>query len=209
MQIAIIGSGNVGKALAGSFVRAGHEVNLSASDPENARAAAQETGASAADSNTAAVEGADAVVLAVPYQAVEDVLKELEGSLAGKVLIDTTNRVNPADPGSVLDGTSASEQIQALAPSARVVKAFNTVFASQMTEPSVDDVQLDCYVAGDDEEAKRSVLELAGSIGFQPIDAGPLSMARVLEGMALLNITLQIRNGWPWQSGFKLVGPTG
>ncbi|MBA3553000.1 MAG: NADPH-dependent F420 reductase [Actinobacteria bacterium] len=209
MQIAIIGSGNVGKALAGSFVRAGHQVNLSASDPENARAAAQDTGASAADSNTAAVEGADAVVLAVPYQAVEDVLEELDGSLAGKVLIDTTNRVNPADPGSVLDGTSASEQIQALAPSARVVKAFNTVFASRMTEPSVDDVQLDCYVAGDDEEAKRSVLELAGSIGFQPIDAGPLSMARVLEGMALLNITLQIRNGWPWQSGFKLVGPTG
>lgn len=70
MQIAIIGSGNVGKALAGSFVRAGHEVSLSASDPENARAAAQETGARAADSNTAAVEGADAVVLAVPHQAV-------------------------------------------------------------------------------------------------------------------------------------------
>lgn len=211
MQIAIIGSGNVGKALAGSFVRAGHEVNLSASDPENARAAAQETGASAADSNTAAVEGADTVVLAVPYQAVEGVLKELEGSLAGKVLIDTTNRVNPADPGSdsVLDGTSASEQIQALASSARVVKAFNTVFASRMGEPSEDDAQLDGYVAGDDEEAKRSVLELVGSIGYRPIDAGPLSMARVLEGMALLNITLQIRNGWPWQSGFKLVGPTG
>lgn len=117
--------------------------------------------------------------------------------------------MNPADPGSVLDGTSASEQIQALASSARVVKAFNTVFASRMAEPSEDDVQLDAYVAGDDEEAKRSVLELAGSIGFRPIDAGPLSMARVLEGMALLNITLQIRNGWPWQSGFKLVGPTG
>lgn len=209
MQIAIIGSGNVGKALAGSFVRAGHEVSLSASDPENARAAAQETGAGAADSNTAAVEGADVVVLAVPYRAVEEVITELDGALADKVVIDTTNRVDPADPGSVLDGTSASEQVQALASSARVVKAFNTVFASQMTEPSVDDVQLDGYVAGDDEEAKRSVLELAGSIGFRPIDAGPLSMARVLEGMALLNITLQIRNGWPWQSGFKLVGPTG
>lgn len=209
MQIAIIGSGNVGKALAGSFVRAGHEVSLSASDPENARAAAQETGARAADSNTAAVEGADAVVLAVPYQAVEDVITKLEGALAGKVVIDTTNRMDPADPGSVLDGTSASEQIQALASSARVVKAFNTSFASHMSEPSVDDVQLDGYVAGDDEEAKRSVLELAGSIGFRPIDVGPLSMARVLEGMALLNITLQIRNGWPWQSGFKLVGPTG
>jgi predicted dinucleotide-binding enzyme len=86
------------------------------------------------------------------------------------------------------------------------VKAFNTAFASRQADPKVDGTVIDAYVAGDDEQAKRQVLELAKSIGFRPIDAGPLVMARVLEGMALLNIMLQIRNKWPWQQGWKLVG---
>jgi len=62
--------------------------------------------------------------------------------------------------------------------------------------------------AGDDDQARQTVVELTRSIGFRPVDAGPLVMARALEGLALLNIMLQIRNNWPWQAGFKLVGPT-
>jgi predicted dinucleotide-binding enzyme len=76
-----------------------------------------------------------------------------------------------------------------------------------MADPSVKGVKLDGFVAGDDKGAKDKALELVGSIGFRPVDAGPLVMARVLEGMALLNITLQIKYGWPWQNGWKLVGP--
>jgi NADPH-dependent F420 reductase len=209
MQIAIVGSGNVGKALASSLVRAGHTVALSATNPEHARAAADATGAQAAESARSAVQGADAVVLAVPYLAVDGLLAEVGDALAGKVVVDVTNRVDPTDPGSVLDGSSASEQIQARIPAARVVKAFNTVFASRQADPVVDGVALDGFIAGDDDEARNAVGELARSIGFRPIDAGPLVMARALEAMALLNITLQIRNSWPWQSGFKLVGPTG
>lgn len=208
MQLAIIGSGNVGKALAGSFTRAGHTVTLTASNPEHATAAAAETGARAAASNQEAVQSAEVVVLAVPYPAVDAVLADAGDALAGKVLIDPTNRVDPADPGRVLDGSSAAEQIQARLPGAAVVKAFNTVFASRQADPVVDEVALDGYLAGDDDQAKRTVAELLSSIGLRPVDAGPLVMARVLEGMALLNITLQIRNDWPWQSGFKLVGPT-
>jgi predicted dinucleotide-binding enzyme len=191
MRIAILGSGNVGKALASSFTRAGHDVTLTASNPDNARAAASQTG-----------------VLAVQYPTVDDVLAETSQALDGKVLIDTTNRVDPADPGSVLDGTSASEQIQARVPGARVVKAFNTALASRQADPVIDGVALDGYLAGDDDQAKQTVSELVGSIGFRPIDVGPLVMARALEGLALLNILLQIRNNWPWQAGFKLVGPT-
>jgi len=131
MQIAIVGSGNVGKALAGSFTRAGHTVTLSATTPDSARAAAEQTGAQAADSNQQAIGAAEVVVLAVPYPAVDGVLAEVGDALDGKVVIDTTNRVDPADPGSVLDGTSAAEQIQARVPAARVVKAFNTAFASR------------------------------------------------------------------------------
>ena len=89
------------------------------------------------------------------------------------------------------------------------MKAFNTAFASRQADPVVDGVRVDGYVAGDDSDAKATVLSLVESIGFVPIDTGPLAMARVLEGMGLLNISLNIRNGWQWQDGWKLVGPTG
>ena len=208
MQIAILGSGNVGKALASSFTRAGHSVTLTASNPDNARAAATRTGAQAADSNQQAAGAAEVVVLAVQYPTVDAVLAETGDALDGKVLIDTTNRVDPADPGSVLDGTSAAEQLQARVPGARVVKAFNTAFASRQADPVVDGVALDGYLAGDDDQAKQTVTELVSSIGFRPVDVGPLVMARALEALALLKIMLQIRDNWPWQAGFKLVGPT-
>jgi len=208
MQIAIIGSGNVGKALAGSFTRAGHQVTLSATSPEHAQAAATQAGGQAAESNRQAVASAQVVVLAVPYPAVDGVLAEVGDALAGKLLVDVTNRVDPADPGSVLDGSSAAEQIQARVPAARVVKAFNTALAARQADPVIEGIALDAFIAGDDDQAKQAVGELAGSIGFRPIDAGPLVMARALEAMALLNITLQLRNNWPWQAGFKLVGST-
>jgi 8-hydroxy-5-deazaflavin:NADPH oxidoreductase len=79
--------------------------------------------------------------------------------------------------------------------------------AARQTDPTVDGVQVDGFVAGNDEEA--TALELVRSIGFRPIDAGSLGMARALEAMALLNITLQLRNSWSWQLAWKLVGPTG
>ena len=70
-------------------------------------------------------------------------------------------------------------------------------------------VTLDGFVAGDDVGAKQAALSLVESLGFRPIDAGPLAMARALEGMGTLNISLNMANDWPWQTGWKLVGPTG
>jgi hypothetical protein len=208
MDIAIIGTGNVGGTLAASSVRAGHQVIVSSASPEHAKAAAQATGARAAGSNRAAAETADVVVLAVPYPAVEAVLDELGEVVDGKILIDVTNPLRQDATGLATEGSSAAELIQARVPAARVVKAFNTAFAARQADPVVDGTRLDGFVAGDDQQAKAAVLDLVGSIGFRPIDAGPLAMARSLEAMALLNITLQLRNGWPWQSGWKLVGPT-
>ena len=208
MNIAIIGAGNVGGALATSSVRAGHKVTLSAKDPAHADAKAKETGARAVRSAADAVNTADVVILAVPYAAVDAVLDELGDALTGKVLIDVTNRLKMDAMADGVDGTSAAEHIQQMAPKAKVAKAFNYAFASKQADPKADGQSIDGYVASDDADAKRTTLELARSIGFRPVDAGPLAMARALEAMAILNISLQIQNGWPWQSGFKLIGPT-
>ncbi len=208
MKLAIIGAGNVGKGLAAAAVKAGHHVSVSSRNPEHYTEAAKATGARPVAIHDA-LGDADAVVLAIPASAVEDLAGEIEPAVRGKIVVDPTNRVNPGDPGAVLDGSSVAERIQARLPDAKVVKALNTLFAGVYANPKASGQALDGYVAGDDDAARASVLELVDSLGFRPIDAGPLAMGRVLEGMALLNITLQIRNGWPWQSGFKLVGPTG
>lgn len=207
MQIAIIGAGNVGKALAKSGVRAGHKVTLSASSAKHAEEVARETGATSAASNLDAVTDAEIVIVAVPYDKLGEVFRGLGGSVDGKIVVDATNHVDTQNPGDVLNGISNAEEIQKRHPKVRVVKAFNYAFAARMAEPTVSGTRLDGFVAGDDQAAKNKVLELVESIGFRPIDAGPLVMARVFEGMALLSVTLQIRHGWPWQNGWKLVGP--
>ena len=209
MDIAIIGAGNVGKALTSSATRAGHTVTISSASGDSARAAAEESGARAAASSREAVEGADLVVLAVPYAAVDDVLAEVGAALGGKVLVDATNPIKPDYSGLATNGASGAEGIQSKAPGARVVKAFNTAFAARQADPEVGGLRADGYVAGDDEDAKAAVLELVEAIGFNPVDAGGLAMARHLEGMAWLNISLQMKNGWTWQAGWKLVGPEG
>jgi hypothetical protein len=209
MKIAIIGAGNVGRALSGAFVRAGHDATISSQHPDNARAVAAEAGAKAAATNSEAVRDADVVVLAVPYGALVAVVDELGDALNGKVVVDATNPLRPDYQGLAVVGTSAAEQVQARVKGAKVVKAFNTALAARQAEPLVNGTSLDGFVAGDDEQAKATVLELVRSIGFHPIDAGPLEVARALEALALLNIMLQIRNDWAWQTGWKLIGPTG
>ena len=207
--IATIGAGNVGRALATSALRAGHSVTVSSANGNTSAALARETGAKAAASNRAAAESVDLIVLAVPYMAIVDVLDEIGTALAGKIVVDATNPTKPDYSGLATEGTSAAEEIQARIPSARVVKAFNTAFAARQADPQIAGVQVDGFVASDDEEAKAIVLELVKGMGFHPIDAGQLTMARALEALAFLTISLQLRHGWSWQSGWKLVGPEG
>jgi 8-hydroxy-5-deazaflavin:NADPH oxidoreductase len=209
MQIAILGAGNVGGSLAAAAVRAGHDVAISASKPENARTSAQGAGATAAASNADAVRGADVVVLAVPYGAVAGIVAELGDALNGTVVVDATNPLNDTYTDLLTIGTSAAEQLQARVPGGSVVKAFNTLLAGRHAAPTEDGTPLDAFIAGDDSAAKNTVAELATSLGYRPVDAGNLRMARSLEEMAFLNITLNATNGWAWQSAWKLVGPTG
>jgi predicted dinucleotide-binding enzyme len=204
MKIGIIGAGNVGRALTQASIRAGHSVAITAPSAEAVGRVAAELGATAVGSNAEAVVTAQVVILAVPFDAVSDITSEIGSQLDGKVLIDVTNRFTPEQ----LDGTSNAELIQQMAPSATVVKAFNTLFAVHQADPIIDGIQLDGFVAGDDAGAKQQVLDLVGSLGFRPIDVGPLVMARALEALGMLNISLNMTNNWPWQTGWKLLGPT-
>lgn len=206
MNIAIIGTGNVGKALAGSLARGGYRVILADRDADRARAAAAETGGPAARSLREAAKGADVVVLAVPYPALVEVAGELDGIADGKVVVDVTNPLTPDYTGLALEGISAAEQLQARLPRARVVKAFNTVLAARQAQPNVDGQTADGFVASDDEEAKRTVAEIERAMGLRPIDAGALRMARSLEHLAFLNIQIQLhQEGATWQSAWKLL----
>jgi NADPH-dependent F420 reductase len=208
MKIAIIGTGNVGSALGGSFIRAGHEVTFAAQDQSATQALAAELGATAATSTAGAVEAADVVVLAVPYAAVGDVAAEVGAAAQGKVVIDATNPLKTDYSGlSTETGPSGAERIAAQLPGARIVKAFNTIFASIQADPAGQAQTVDGLLAGDDAAAKATVAELLRSMGLRPVDAGPLAEARALEAIAWLNISLQLRNGGSWKTTVSLVNP--
>jgi 8-hydroxy-5-deazaflavin:NADPH oxidoreductase len=204
MRIAIIGVGNVGGGLATAATAAGHEVTVAAAHEEHAATVASEVGAKAASTVAEAADGADLVVLAVPAAAAAEVLTQLTDG----VVVDATNPLNDTYSDLTTAGTSHAENLAAAAPGVKLVKAFNTVFASRLNNAAEAGNPLDGYYAGDDESAKATVAELLTSLGFRPIDAGGLRMARSLEELAFLNITLNARNNWTWQSGWRLAGPT-
>jgi predicted dinucleotide-binding enzyme len=199
MRVAVIGVGNIGGALASSLTDAGHDVVVAASNAEKAQQAAAGLDCEPAPSPREAVEGADAVVLAIPYAAVGEVAEEIRAEVEGKPVIDVTNSQSVIE-----SGRSNAEAIQEQLPEAHVVKAFNTVFASQLARAR-EDGSLDGYIAGDDAEAKATVAPIVRDAGLEPLDVGDLRMARALEGMAWTNISLNMANNWPWQSAWKLV----
>jgi predicted dinucleotide-binding enzyme len=148
-----------------------------------------------------AVTGADVVVLATPWTAVPDALREIgaaSGALNGVALIDATNPLGEglrvlAGPA----GESGAEQVQQLAPGARVVKAFNTTGFENMANPVYDGAATAMFYAGDDAQAKDRVRTLIDALGFEPIDAGPLTRARELEHLAALWIAVALGIGAP------------
>lgn len=207
MNIAVIGTGNVGSALGSSFAKAGHQVTFAARDTAKAGQIAAGFGSVSAAMPAEAAATADVIVLAVPYGELAGVAATVAPVAAGKVVIDATNPLKPDYSGLVTSGTSAAEQIAAAIPGARVVKAFNTLFASNQANPAGRGTTLDALFATDDASAAEVFGELASSIGFRPIHVGPLAAARELESLAWLNIRLQLLNGGTWQTAYVLVAP--
>jgi 8-hydroxy-5-deazaflavin:NADPH oxidoreductase len=206
MDIAIIGAGNVGSALARAFVRSGHDVTITARNAERVSGVASATGARAVATNAEAARSADVIVLATPFTSAAEVAAEIRNVAKGRVIVDTTNRMSFGPSGPDMDTTiSNAEELAALLPDSHVVKAFNTLFASNQADPILDDVQLDGFVAGDDAASKARILSLVASIGLEPVDVGPLARARQLESLAFLNISLNATRNGAWRSGWKLV----
>ena len=194
MRIAIIGAGNVGGTLGRKWAAAGHEVVIGSRKPEQG-----------AVSLAAAAAQSEVVVLSTPWPAVDSAIAAC-GSLAGKILIDCTNPLLPDLSGIELGTTtSGAEHVASLAPGAFVVKAFNSTGFNVMADPIFDGKPVTMFYCGDDPTAKAAVHELIADIGFDPIDAGPLTQARVLEPFALLWISLAYRQGLGREIAFRFI----
>ena len=193
MLIGFIGSGPVAQNLAKLARFAGHDVVLSSRHPGKALPDFKVT------SFSDAAERANIAVIAVPYRVTSELLPQLSHALKGKIVIDATNGLNEdyTPVASVGVEASAGEEIARLLPKSRVVKAFNTIFADVMSANRLDRAgqRATAFVASNDTEARSAVAKLARDLGFDPVEAGPLAMARYLEGMAHLNIQIAFREG--------------
>jgi NADPH-dependent F420 reductase len=188
-HLSIIGTGTMGQAIAAVAAKGGHTVQLLGSNDQ----ATHPTG--------------DIVVLAVPYPAVSTVLAERAASLAGKVVVDITNPLNfeTFDSLTVAADGSAAEEIAAALPQSRVLKAFNTNFASTLAAGTVGALTTTVSIAGDDPDAKAALSEVITSAGLRAVDAGSLKRARELEALGFLQITLAANEQISWTGGFGIV----
>jgi predicted dinucleotide-binding enzyme len=208
VKIGIIGAGSVGGTLGKGWAKKGHQVYFGVRKPQD-----QETldllkeagnGAKAGSPAEAAAFG-EVVVFATPWPATEAAMKSA-GDLSGKIVIDCTNPLKADLSGLELGHTtSGAEQVAAWARGAKVVKAFNTTGSNNMAAPVIQGIPTVMFVCGDDQPAKSSVLRLASDLGFDVVDAGPLTQARLLEPWALLWISLAVKSSLGREFGFALL----
>ena len=201
MHIAIIGAGNVGGALGKGWARAGHAVTYGVPDPSEARhrATAEAAGGAIVASVLQAVQAVDAIVLAVPFDAVGDALAAA-GDLSGRLLIDVTNPLRMGAAGLELSlgfDRSAAEHVASLAPRAAVFKTLNQVGFEVMANTAGYAAPPVMFVAGDDAARKPVVMTLVSDLGFHAVDAGGLRVARLLEpyGMLWIHMALDRKAG--------------
>jgi predicted dinucleotide-binding enzyme len=203
--ISIIGAGNVARGIATRAIEAGDTVQLIVRNPESAQALASDLGDSVTVNTIGDAITGDLMFLAIPFLAVSEVLPAL-GDLSGKTLVDATNPINADYTGLVTQpGTSAADEISKLAPTAKVVKAFNTVFANNVIAGTKNGQPLDLLVAADDADAKAALVAFAEKTGFRVIDTGALSQAETLEAIAWLHIQLQFSRGTNFVSAIQIV----
>ena len=207
MRIGVIGSGNVGGTLGKRWASNGHTVFFATRDSESAaiRTLLAESGPTAAAGPLRdAVAHSESVLLATPWPVTRQML-ESAGDFDNRILIDATNPLAPDLSCLECANTiSGAESVAQWAPTARVVKAFNTVGNNVMADPAFS-APVALFYCGDDASAKQTVAPLIRELGFDPIDAGPLGQARVLEPFALLWISLAVKYGFGRDIAFQFL----
>ncbi len=201
MNIAFIGVGNVGGALADRLQQLGHQVTIAARDPnsKSVQTVLQRNPNLIVQTPGEAISTAEVVFLATPYSAAAAAVTDLADTLAGKVLVDCTNPVGANLTHGLNSSQSGSEVIQASAPQAHVVKAF-TIYGFENFEdssyPGYGDVKPAMLIAGNDSTAKATVSQLCEQLGWEPVDTGNLANSLHLEHMTLLWIKMARVQGW-------------
>ena len=208
MDIAILGTGRVGSALGSRWAQKGHRIyyGVQERDNEEVRNVVSRSGPNAqALSLAEAAAAGEVVVLAIPWEAARPVIEGL-GPLDGKILVDCINPLTADLKGLQLGfNTSAAEQIASWAPTARVIKAFNTISDAAMVNPWFGDQRATMFYCGDDQQAKAVVCTLTEELDLEPVDAGPLVNARQLEPLSMLYVYLAIFGGWGGDCAFKII----
>ena len=208
MKIAILGAGNVGGTLAKAWARLGHTIILGVRVPagEKARAVIQEAGGNVkATTLKDAASQAEVVLLATSWNGAQDALRAA-GDLSGKILIDTTNAFKEGMTSLMVGGsTSGGEQVAAWAPGARVVKAFNHIGVGVMANTTFGSEKASLFICGDDAGAKQVVAGLASQLGFDVVDAGALWLARYIEPLAGLWVSMAYVKGMGPNIAFKML----
>jgi len=213
MNISILGTGSMARAIANRMLAGGNNVTLFSRTPDKAAEIVLELIQGAKKGTEVKVASlyspiADPVVInTIWYPASMEVVRKLGGQLSGKILVDISNALNQTyDNLSTPPGTSAAEEIAKAVPrDTRVLKAFNTTYAGLLSQGQVSGQPLDIFIAGDDEAAKATLVKLVESAGMHPLDAGPLRRAQWIEALGALSITLQSKVSKPWMSSFKIM----
>ncbi|VAW58383.1 hypothetical protein MNBD_GAMMA11-2998 [hydrothermal vent metagenome] len=205
MKLAILGSGKMGGTLASLLSRKGYEVMIGSRDAVATEERFSSLPGIQAGSYEQAVEYADTIIIATPWQMTLDILSPL-GDMKGKMLIDITNPLS-ADVSSlvVCSTSSAAEEIAKLKTEAHVVKAFNGINSANLSRPSFSGETVQVFYCGDSEQAKNICSEIIEKLGFAGKDCGALVNARWLETMAMLWIQLAFVEGYGMDFSFKMV----
>ncbi len=208
MRIGIVGVGKMGSRLGRLWAAKGHQVMYGSRDLEKARTEAANAGFASnpiqGGSYADAAAFGDVVVIGVPWSRAVETVRAL-GELAGKTVIDITNPVSDDLTVSIGHTTSAAEEIARVIPAAHVVKAFNSIHFDVLDNAVFGGLRADGYYCGDSYSAKHDTAQLIADAGLEPVDAGPLRNARLLEPLASLWMQIAFVNKMSVVSAFKLL----